>query len=58
MSLNFSGPGRYPILTVCVLEPSAGPENFGILAPNRSGAVHRFHRDGDEGAFGDRQAVD
>ena len=41
-----------------VLELSTWPEDFGVLTPKRDGAVHGFHRDRDQCALGDRQAVD
>jgi hypothetical protein len=58
MPLNFFRLGRYPILTVSVLEPSTWPEDFGVLTPKRGGAVHGLHRDRNQRAGGDRQAVD
>jgi hypothetical protein len=45
--LNFFRLGRYPILTVRVLEPSTWPEDFGVFTPKRGGAVHGFNRDYD-----------
>ena len=58
MSLNFFRLGRYPTLTVCVLEPSTRSKDFRVLTPNCGGAVHGFNRDRNQRTFGDGQAVD
>ena len=58
MPLDFFRFGWYPVLTVRVFEPSTWSEDFGVLAPERGGAVHGCHRDHDQRALGDRQAVD
>jgi len=58
MSLNFFRLGRYPTLTVCVLEPSTWSKDFSILTPNCGGTVHGCHRNHNQSTFGDVQAVD
>jgi hypothetical protein len=58
MPLNFFRLCRYTVLTVCVLEPSTWPEDFGVLTPKRGGAVHGFHRDHNMRALSDCQAID
>ena len=58
MPMNFFRLGRYPTLTVRVLEPSTWPEDFGVLTPNRGGPVNGFHWDRDLRALRNCQTVD
>ena len=57
MSLDFFRPGRNPILTVRILEPSTGSEDFAVLTPECGGAIHAFHRNSHKSAFSDREVV-
>ena len=57
MSLQFLRLGRNAVLAI-VVEPAAGPKDFGVLAPDGSGEVDGGHRDNNKRAFGDRQGID